>query len=405
MSSFQLRLPDLGEGVAEGTVDSWLVSQGEKVQEDQLLVEVTTDKTTVEIPSPVAGLLQAILVPAGETVQVGTVLAEIETGTATDESPSSHIESPGQEQPMQDRATQGNPVPSGLARATPGARKLARELGVDLEEVARRIGSGVVREQDIRAAAQPSTAAPGSGPGEWTSSQEGVLDNSLPRHGAGDRKTIAERLSRAALIPTVTNVDEVDFEAVMASGVSPLVALCAVVVASLPQHPKLNGWCQDGKLIPQSKIHLGIATQTKAGLVVPVIRDAQDMGVEELAFGIRDVTFRAKEGRLRPEELSGSTFTVTSAGKLAGLWSTPLLNPPEVAILGLYRIEPRAVVTEKGIEAKRRANLSITFDHRVLDGLDAASFLAFVKQGLEDFGSQEGIKDRDQPGSAGPVGD
>jgi pyruvate dehydrogenase E2 component (dihydrolipoamide acetyltransferase) len=381
VSLFELRLPDLGEGIAEGTVDVWFVAAGQEVKEDQPLVEVTTDKATVEIPSPVAGRVRQVLVEPGETVAVDTVLAQLEV----------EAESTSQafEKRKPDVGTVDQPVIE--PKATPGARRLARELGLDLSLVAECFPGRALKEEDIRA---------------YKDSQVLVVGEQAGQDAKGSsRRTIAERLCKAALIPTVTNVDEVDFEAVMASGVSPLVALCAVVVASLPQHPKLNGWCQDGKLIPQSKIHLGIATQTKAGLVVPVIRDAQDMGVEELAFGIRDVTFRAKEGRLRPEELSGSTFTVTSAGKLAGLWSTPLLNPPEVAILGLYRIEPRAVVTEKGIEAKRRANLSITFDHRVLDGLDAASFLAFVKQGLEDFGSQEGIKDRDQPGSAGLVGD
>jgi len=361
MTLYELRLPDLGEGITEGTVDAWFVAAGQEVKEDQPLVEVTTDKATVEIPSPVAGRVRQVLVAPGETVAVDTVLAQLE------------VEAGGTSQTFEELKPDEDTAHQLVTelKATPGARRLAKELGLDLSLVAQRFSGRALKEEDIRA---------------YKDAQALVVGEQAGRDARGSsRKTITERLSKAALVPTVTNVDEVDFEAVMASAVSPLVALCAVVVASLDQYPKLNAWCQDGELIPQSKVHLGIATQTKAGLLVPVIRDAQDMGIEELAFAIKDVTSRAKEGRLRPEELSGSTFTVTSAGKLAGLWSTPLLNLPEVSILGLYRVEPRAVVTEKGIEARRRANLSITFDHRVLDGLDAASFLASVKQRLEDF--------------------
>jgi pyruvate/2-oxoglutarate dehydrogenase complex dihydrolipoamide acyltransferase (E2) component len=405
MTVFELRLPDLGEGIAEGTVDEWFVSPGDQVKEDQPLVEVTTDKATVEIPSPVAGRLRQVLIEPGSTVAVGTLLAEIETEQSllaagdprSGEGPFEEAMQQGQANPRQ---RSEEVPPHGADRtgrtervqATPGARRLAKELGVDLVELAGRLPGRALREDDVRAASLGSQGAV-------------AHPDAQQRPAIQPRRTITERLTKAAGVPTVTNVDEADFEAVMASGISPLVALCSVVVSCLAGHPKLNAWNQDGELVEKDRVNLGIATQTQAGLVVPVILDAGSMGLEELSAAISDVAKRAKEGRLRPEELSGSTFTVTSAGKLAGLWSTPLLNLPEVAILGLYRIEARAVVTEKGIQARRRANLSITFDHRVLDGMDAASFLASVKQGLEAFGPQQGTEDGSQAGPAGPFGD
>jgi 2-oxoisovalerate dehydrogenase E2 component (dihydrolipoyl transacylase) len=227
---------------------------------------------------------------------------------------------------------------------------------------------GRITEADVRAAADgdrgPASEAPPGSP----------------------RRTIAARLTKAAAVPTVTNVDDVDLEAVLEAGASPLVALARAVVVALADHPKLNAFAEEGPaLVPQDAVHLGIAAQTDRGLVVPVVRDAQDLDLDGLAETIADVTGRARDGRTRPEELRGSTFTITSAGKLAGLFSTPLLNLPEVAILGIYRVEPRPVVRDGEVVVRRMSNLSITFDHRVLDGMDAAVFLRRVSEILETW--------------------
>jgi pyruvate/2-oxoglutarate dehydrogenase complex dihydrolipoamide acyltransferase (E2) component len=326
---YRFALPDLGEGVAEGEILRWLVGTGQQVAEDDPLLEVETDKAGVEIPSPVAGSVLAVHGEPGDVVAVGTVLVEIDVPDA-----------PAAAEP----------------RATPGVRRLARELGVDLAAVKGTGPGGRITEDDVRGGtspAQPST-----------------------------RRTIARRLTEAAAVPTVTNVDACDFEAVQAAGVSPLVAVARACVLALADHPALNAWNPGG---PQDAVHLGITTQTDRGLVVPVVRDAHTLDLDALATAITDRTTAARDGHATPADLRGSTFTITSAGRQAGLFATPLLNLPEVAILGLYRIEPRPAVRDDEIVVRHKANLSITFDHRALDGLHAAAFLAHVIELLEDW--------------------
>lgn len=371
---YRFALPDLGEGVAEGEVVAWLVAEGDTVEEDTMLVEVETDKATVEIPSPVAGTVVSLGAPEGTIVAVGDVLVEVEVegDTATPDAGDVAVADGATDIPSAQPATEAAAA-AGAATADrpqmlPAVRAVARELGVDLTTVS---GSGAgdrITESDVRAAADGDRGPAGEVP-------------PAPR-----RRTIAARLTKAAAVPTVTNVDDVDLEAVLDAGVSPLVALARAVVVALADHAKLNAFAADGPtLVPQTAIHLGMAAQTERGLVVPVVRDAQDLDLDELAETIVDVTGRARDGHIRPEELRGSTFTITSAGKLAGLFSTPLLNVPEVAILGIYRVEPRPVVRDGEVVVRRMSNLSITFDHRVLDGMDAAVFLRRVSDVLETW--------------------
>ncbi len=325
---YRFALPDLGEGVAEGEVIEWLVEPGQTVAADDPIAEVGTDKVDVEIPSPVTGVIAKLSVAAGQTVPVGTVLAEIAT---------------------EDVPADGS-SPSAPAAA---AGNLATRLGVDLASMPTR-GS--------RPAATEVREARETGDG-----------------GQRRRTTIARRLTAAAAVPTVTNVWEVDFEAVIATGTRPLTAVAHASVVALGEQRTLNAWGEDdGSVREHEEVHLGIATQAPQGLVVPVVHDAQLMPAGELEAAIAAVTTAAREGRARPDELSGSTFTISSAGRLAGEFATPLLNLPEVAILGLYRVRPRAVVVDGEVAVRQMANLSIGFDHRAVDGLAAATFLARV---------------------------
>ncbi len=406
-SRFELRLPDLGEGITEGIVGQWLAEPGSSVEEDQPLVEVETDKAVVEIPSPVAGRLAGVLAAPGAVVPVGSVLAVIEMAAATvganGGSSGDLLVAGGREDgpELSDRGNEGAATAqppgetSGIA-ATPGARRRARELGVDLARVA--MGNAVVREEQVVAYAQANPPAPATEDQRLEAARGSSSVEEASAIPAG-RRVIASRLTKAAAIPTVTNVDQVDFEAVLQAGVSPLAAVSFVVARALHEHPRLN-LATAGEGSSQQPVHLGIATQGPAGLVVPVVRHADRASLAELGAAITDVTSRARDGAIRPEELSGSTFTITSAGRLSGLWSTPLLNLPELAILGLYRIEQRAVVLEGMIVARRVANLSITFDHRALDGLDAARFLATVKEQLEGWAAPE----RSEPALGEPGG-
>jgi len=347
-------MPDLGEGVAEGEIVRWLVAPGQEVAEDELLCEIQTDKATVEIPSPAAGVVSRILAEEGSVVPVGDLLVVI-----------------GAEEALPEEALPGN-APSAVTepaqsrvQATPAVRRLAAELGVDLTPLA---GDGLVTEATVRAAA----AGAGGGRRE-------------PLRGV--RRAIAEHLSRSHReVPAVTVVEECDFTqlSVRRGELSYLPFVLQATAAALGRHPALNARLERDEILYLDDVHLGVAMQTEAGLVVPVVRDAAAKPVEELAAEVADLGAAAAAGTLAPEQLRGSTFTVSSAGRLGGLFATPLVNHPEVAILGLHRIAPRPAVIDGAIVVREIGLVSCTFDHRVVDGAVASAFLLDVIARLED---------------------
>ena len=339
--AYEFKLPDLGEGLTEGEVARWLVSEGQEIGEDDPLVEIATDKTTVEIPSPAAGTVSKILVQEGEVVPVGTLLVVIgRDGTAV----------PGTAAPR-----------SASVRATPLVRRLAQELGVDLDSLVGTGPQGRITEQDVRGAAMP---------------REGRRE---PLRGI--RRQMFEHLSRAHAVPTVTWVEECDFGAIDLRLLVPLVL--KAVAESLKEFPELNARVEDGEMVYLERYDIGIAVQTERGLVVPVVRACDTRSLDELDDDLRGLVERAHAGTLTPEELRGGTFTVTSAGRSAGLFTTALLNHPEVAILGVHRIDDRPVVRAGEIVVRRVGNVSVTFDHRVIDGKRAADFGLAVIARLE----------------------
>jgi pyruvate/2-oxoglutarate dehydrogenase complex dihydrolipoamide acyltransferase (E2) component len=341
--AYEFKLPDLGEGLTEGEVARWLVAEGDVIAEDAPLVEIQTDKTTVEIPSPAAGLVAKIHVAEGEVVPVGTVLVVIGEG-----------------------APVGSPTPERRqaperVQATPLVRKIAAELGIDLASVTPTGPGGRITEGDVRGAA--------------------------PREGRrepvrGVRRQIVEHLTRAHReVPAVTYVEECDFSNVDLKQLLPTVL--RATAESLQEFPELNARLEGDEIVYLDRYDLGIAVQTDAGLVVPVIRGCDTRSLEELRVDVDALAEKAREGKLAPEELRGSTFTVTSAGKLAGLFVTPLVNYPEVGILGVHRIAPRPVVRDGEIAVRAMGNVSVTFDHRVVDGARAAQFTLAVIDRLQ----------------------
>src|SRR3989442_6856480 len=346
--AYEFKLPDLGEGLTEGEIARWLVSEGQEVAEDDPLVEIQTDKTTVETPSPAAGTVTSILVEEGKVVPVGTVLVVIGGEPDGKSSPAA----PGTAQEPQPK--QG--------RATPLVRKIAEQLGVDVDTVAGTGPQGRVTEEDVRAAAGPS---------------EGRRE---PLRGV--RRVIAEHMARAHReVPPVTWVEECDFSGLDLKQVVPTVLkACA---ESLKEFPELNARLEPDEIVFLDRSDLGVAVQTDEGLVVPVVRDCSTRSVEELGADVARLAEAARIGALKPEELRGSTFTVTSAGKLGGLMQTPIVNHPEVAILSIGRIGPRPVVRDGEIVIAEIGYVSITFDHRVVDGARAAGFGLAVIHRLE----------------------
>jgi pyruvate dehydrogenase E2 component (dihydrolipoamide acetyltransferase) len=347
--AYELKLPDLGEGLTEGEIARWLVSEGQDVAEDDPLVEIQTDKTTVEIPSPAAGTVTRILVEEGKIVPVGTVLVVIGG-------------EPDGDQPRAEAAPQA-PAPPAKARATPLVRRIARELGVDLDSVVGTGPQGRITEDDVRQAAGGEPAAEG---------------RREPLRGV--RRLIAEHMARAHReVPAVTWVEECDFGRVPLDLLVPtLLRTCAL---SLREFPELNARLEGDEIVYLDRYDLGVAVQTDQGLVVPVVRSCDSRSIDELRADVDELAAKAREGKLEPHELRGSTFTITSAGKLAGLMVTPLINYPEVAILGVHRIGPRPVVRDGEITVRQMGNISVTFDHRVVDGARAAAFgLAVIER-------------------------
>ena len=357
MATYEFRLPDLGEGLTEGEVARWLVAEGDEIAEDQPLVEIQTDKTTVEIPSPAAGIVTRILVADGDVVPVGTVLVVIGGDGPAVAAPVERAAPP---------AVEAAPVPAGRVQATPLVRRIAGELGVDLAAVMPTGAGGRISEADVRNAAGAPAAPEPDGRREKL---------------RGVRRQIAEHLTRAHEIPAVTFVEECDCSHVDLPLLIPTVLRATAL--SLREFPELNARLEGDEIVFLDRYDLGLAVQTEQGLVVPVIRGCDTRSLEELRADVDGLAERARAGTLDRADLQGSTFTVTSAGKLAGLLVTPLINAPEVGILGVHRISQRAVVRDGEVVVRPVANISVTFDHRVVDGARAAAFTLAVIAQLE----------------------
>lgn len=357
---YEFRLPDLGEGVAEGEVVRWLVKAGQDVREDQPLVEVMTDKATVEIPSPVAGRVASLEVPEGGVVPVGTVLVVIATGERASLAPAVRRESP-----------RG-------AFALPSVRRLARDLNVDISTITPTGGGSRVTADDVRAAA--------SGEGHEARADEAGIALT------GFRRVIARKMEEAARIPAVTVVEECDVteieETRSAAGraLSYLSFVLKACARALRDHPDLNATFVDGRLRRHGNVDIGVAVHTESGLVVPVLRRADERTLGQIDDEVARLAERAREGRLSPSDLTGGGFTVSSPGALGGIMATPMINVPQVGILGVHRVAARPAVRSDQIVIRTMCNLSLTFDHRVIDGVPAGQFLHDVVRTLEHPG-------------------
>jgi 2-oxoisovalerate dehydrogenase E2 component (dihydrolipoyl transacylase) len=383
MTRFVMKLPDLGEGTVSAEVMAWKVSVGDLVAEDQPLAEMATDKAVVEVPSPVSGRVLSITGKPGDTIAVGAELVVFETEAAA-----APARSPAVVAAVPPPGTAGHssgdpPGTGGRVRASPATRRRAREAGVDLASVAGSGPGGRILAADLASALAVVPA--------------GDAVEELPVIGI--RRLIAQRMTEAkrnaAHFAYVEEVDVTELEALRShlnasapEGGPPLSYLPFVVAALarvLRDFPQCNAHYDAARnvLLRHRAVHAGIATQTPDGLKVPVVRDAGGLGLQALAGEIRRVTAAARSGHARREELSGSTITVTSLGKLGGIVSTPILNTPELAIVGINKAVERVVVHDGKITVRRIMNLSSSFDHRFIDGFDAAAMIQALKARLE----------------------
>jgi pyruvate dehydrogenase E2 component (dihydrolipoamide acetyltransferase) len=394
--AFEFKLPDLGEGIAEGEVVKWLVSEGDEVAEDQPLAELMTDKATVEIPSPRAGRITKLGAAEGETVPVGHVLVVIEeSGEATAPAADGAGEKKGEAAPGLPDTEQ--PPPSvgpafkeaaellKVVEATPAVRTLAKELGVSLKDVKGTGPKGRIVAEDIRRTAKQPGAASAPGPVTVTADEE----ERIPLRGL--RKRIAESMTRSAQnVPQFTFVVEADVTGVVADrekrkaemekeGVR--LTFVTYVLKALPgairAFPYVNASHDDDhkEIVLKKRIHIAVAVATPDGLTVPVIHDADQKSLGELAREVERLAEAARVNKLKPEELSGATFTVTTTGARGGLFATPIVHHPQVAILGVHAITQKPVVRDGEIVIRDMVNLSLSVDHRVVDGQVAADFL------------------------------
>jgi pyruvate dehydrogenase E2 component (dihydrolipoamide acetyltransferase) len=407
MASFDVKLPDIGEGVAEGEIVRWLVKPGDAVREDQPLVEVMTDKASVEIPSPRTGTIVALHVEEGAVVPVGTTLLSIAVagGAAAPAAPPPHAPATASATGPPAAAAVAAPAPGARVEATPAVRALAKELGVALERVAGSGPGGRDTAGDVRAAAGAGAGTAGASPAAPAPATTGAPGAAPPDEGVtrvplrGLRRRIAEHMRRSlSTAAQFTFVAECDFTAIAAhrertaprakaAGVklTYLAYVFRALPAALREFPALNASLDDERheIVLRKAIHLGLATATDDGLTVPIVHDADRLGLFELARAIERLAAAAREHKLKLEELQGGTFTVTSTGARGGVLATPILHHPQVAILGVHEIKPRPAVVHGQIVARDLGNLSLSLDHRVVDGAVGADFLYALVARLE----------------------
>ena len=382
------KLPDLGEGVTEAEVDRWLVKEGDEIAEDEPLVEVITDKATAEIPSPYAGVVARIHVPEGDIAAVGAVLVTIGADAAVEPAPKSADVQPATPRPI---------------RAMPPVHKLARELGVDLAAIEGSGPGGSITRADVErragATSTPMSVSPsvmGAGAEDAREPERQVGERREPLRGV--RRTIAQRMTVAhRVVPPVTHVEECDVTELDETrklfnerGPSPpkltfLPFIVKAVIEGLRSYPALNSSLDEeaAEIVYHSRFDIGVAVDTDAGLSVPVLHAADTKSIRELAHEIEQLALAARAGTLQLDDLRGATFTITSPGPWGGLMATPIVFHPQAAILGVHKATERPVVRSGQIVIRKMMNLSVTFDHRILDGLTAAKFTMEVARLLE----------------------
>jgi len=410
MGKFTFRLPDIGEGIAEAEIVSWHVKVGDRIEEDGKIADVMTDKATVEMESPVSGVVLEVAGAEGDMIAIGSPLVVIETdgeGEVEEAAPAPKVESAPAPQPAPEPVSAVAPVApppppapeqpavhAAKVLASPAVRARAADLGIDLAQV-KPAEDGRLRHADLDAFLAYNAAGGFRAPGGKRADQQVKV--------IGLRRRISENMAASKRnIPHFSYVEECDATALeemraqlnAARGNRPKLTLLPLLITALcralPEFPMLNARFDDeaGVVTRFGAVHLGMATQTDGGLMVPVIRDAQDKNLWQLAAEITRLAEAARNGTAKSEELSGSTITLTSLGPLGGVAHTPVINRPEVAIIGPNRIIERPMFVPDGmggerIEKRKLMNLSISCDHRVVDGWDAASFVQAIKRLIE----------------------
>ena len=400
MGKHVFKLPDIGEGVVEGEVVQWHVAVGDAVTEDDPIVDVMTDKATVTIPSPITGVVSSLSGDVGEKVAVGSALVEFDSDTAaattSEPEPAPAPDPPSEPEPAPAPEPVAAPVaPSGKVLASPAIRRRAREAGVDLTQVRGSGPAGRVRHADLDAYIAADGAVSGAAPSAYSTKRTGITEIKV----VGLRRKIAEQMTISKrTIPHFSYFEEVDVTELEAlrqmlnasrDESQPKLTYLPFIMLALskimPDHPECNAHYDDqsGVVSRHDAVHIGIATQTERGLYVPVVKHTEAMDAWQAAAELQRVAGAARGGTASLDDLTGSTFTITSLGRDGGLGATPIINHPEVAILGIHKARDMPVAKDGQVVVRRIMNLSSSFDHRVVDGADGAALVQHLRRMLE----------------------
>jgi 2-oxoglutarate dehydrogenase E2 component (dihydrolipoamide succinyltransferase) len=410
----EIKVPTLGESVTEATVIQWFKSAGEAIATDEMLLELETDKVTLEVPAPAGGRLAEIRVEAGDNVEVGAILGLIEEGAAGE--PPAPVETPAPAPEPKPEPEPEIPATAALHSLSPAVRKLVADNDLDPSSIPATGKDGRITKGDVLKAID--AAAPAPQPTPEPTPQPAPRPAAAPQPSAAPpappradnereqrvrmtrlRQRIAERLKEAQnTAAMLTTFNEADMSAAMAMrkeyrdifekkhGVrlGYMSLFVKAVITALKEIPAVNAEIDGTDIIYKNYYHIAIAIGSPQGLVVPVLRDADTLSLAGIELAIRELAAKARDGKLAIEDLMGGTFTITNGGVFGSLLSTPILNPPQSGILGMHAIKQRPMVVDGGIEARPMMNLALSYDHRIIDGSEAVTFLVRIKECIED---------------------
>ena len=408
----EIKVPTLGESVTEATVIQWFKSAGEAIATDEMLLELETDKVTLEVPAPAGGRLAEIRVEAGDNVEVGAILGLIEEGAAGE--PPAPVETPAPEPKPEPEI----PATAALHSLSPAVRKLVADNDIDPSSIPATGKDGRITKGDVLKAIDAAAPSPAPQPTAQPAPQPAPRPAAAPQPSAAPpappradnqreqrvrmtrlRQRIAERLKEAQnTAAMLTTFNEADMSAAMAlrkeyrdifekkHGVrlGYMSLFVKAVITALKEIPAVNAEIDGTDIIYKNYYHIAIAIGSPQGLVVPVLRDADTLSLAGIELAIRELAAKARDGKLAIEDLMGGTFTITNGGVFGSLLSTPILNPPQSGILGMHAIKQRPMVVDGGIEARPMMNLALSYDHRIIDGSEAVTFLVRIKECAED---------------------
>ena len=401
--SVEIKVPVLGESVVEATVARWMKSAGEAVAADEAVVELETDKVTLEVPSPVNGVLSDIVAGEGATVGVDALLALVEEGAAAPAKTAAK-EDPAPAQQKAAAVSAGAPAAASVAPAmplSPAVRKLVDENNLDPKTIPATGKDGRLTKADVLNALEAGTASAAAIPAPASiPAAPRPIDNREERVPMSRlRRLIASRLkdaqNTAAMLTTFNEVDmsavmalraeyKDDFEKTYGARLGFMGFFVKAVIAALREYPAVNAEISENDIIYKNFYNIGVAVGTPQGLVVPVLKDAQTLSLAQIETTISDFGSRARDGKLSPTDMAGGTFTISNGGVYGSLMSTPILNPPQSGILGMHKIQKRPVAIGDKVEIRPMMYLALSYDHRIIDGREAVSFLVKVKEAIED---------------------